>query len=95
MHLSDDELWHLSPIEFNALVERYEEEQERRDFRAGLICSVLANIYRDTKKRQKAYTPQDFMPQKQPEPKQEKKQENIVSKEQLQFVSQIFGGEVK
>ena len=82
-------------MQFNALAERYREEQERQDFRAGLICSVLANIYRDSKKRQKPYAPQDFMPQKEPEPKQEKKQESSVNKEQLQFVAKIFGGEVK
>jgi len=34
---------------------------ERQDYRAGLVCAVLANINRDPK-RSKVFTPQDFMP---------------------------------
>jgi len=32
------------------------------DYRTGLICAVLANINRDSKKQHKAFKPQDFMP---------------------------------
>lgn len=32
-------------------------------WRAGVIASTIANVYRDRKKRSKAYTPQDFMPE--------------------------------
>ncbi|HKZ92887.1 MAG TPA: hypothetical protein VJZ50_12185 [Candidatus Limnocylindrales bacterium] len=31
-------------------------------WRAGMIASVIANAYRDTKKRRQPFTPQDFMP---------------------------------
>lgn len=27
-----------------------------------MICSILAEVYRDKKKRSKAFTPDDFMP---------------------------------
>lgn len=55
---------HLNLKRFNALVKRYSLDLERQYHHAGLICSVLANIYRDPKKRKKPYTAQDFMPRK-------------------------------
>ncbi|MEW5921561.1 MAG: DUF4035 domain-containing protein [Bacillota bacterium] len=48
--------------QFDALVKRYLARQEREDFRAAQICSTLANIYRDPKKKAGSYTPKDFMP---------------------------------
>ena len=47
--------------ELSLLAERHEANLERQDFRSALICSVLANIYRDAKKRPEPFTPQDFM----------------------------------
>jgi hypothetical protein len=60
LHLSDEEFWQLTFTEFDALCERFKVEQEREDWRAGLICAVLANIHRS--KDTKPYKPQDFMP---------------------------------
>jgi len=34
-----------------------------------MICSLLANINRDTKQRKKPYTPADFMPVRKPKAK--------------------------
>ena len=55
--------WRLTPQEYVALDKRHKLEQERRDFRAALVCSVLANVNRDPKRKPKPYTPKDFMPE--------------------------------
>lgn len=34
----------------------------RADFHAGMVSSVLANIYRNRKKKKKAFVPSDFIP---------------------------------
>jgi hypothetical protein len=36
--------------------------ETRKDLRAGIVASVLANVNRDSKKRPKPYRPADFMP---------------------------------
>ena len=73
--LSEEEFWGLTLKEFNALCERYGVNQEWLNYRAALICSVLANIARDPKKKGIPYTTQDFMPGgKQPHQKQSAKQ---------------------
>ncbi len=61
MHLSDEEFLSLTPIEFQALMERHQLALERQDFHAGMICATLANIHRDPRKT-KAFSPSDFMP---------------------------------
>ncbi|MHB1042368.1 MAG: phage tail assembly protein T [Eubacteriales bacterium] len=45
-------------------MKRFSLKQERKDYRAALICSVLANIYRDEKKKLYPFTPADFMSRK-------------------------------
>ena len=50
--------------QFDALAERYATERESLDYRAALICSVIAEVNRDRKKRSKPYTPNDFMPKR-------------------------------
>ena len=73
--LSEEEFWGLTLKEFNALSERYGVNQEWLNYRAALICSVLANIARDPKKKGTPYIPRDFMPGgKQPYQKQTAKQ---------------------
>jgi hypothetical protein len=56
-------------------------------YRAALICSVLAEINRDKKKRPKPFTPQDFMPKKK------------LTKEQMmnnaKALTMMLGGEIK
>lgn len=43
--------------------ERLEPEATTRDdLRFGLVLSLLANAYRDPKRRRRPYTPQDFFP---------------------------------
>ena len=45
-------------------MERYIAEQEMLSYRAAMICSVIAEVNRDPKKRKRAFTPDDFMPKK-------------------------------
>lgn len=53
----------MSSSEFSAWLAFYRLEpfgEVRADFRAGLVCSTIANLVRDSKA--KALTPADFMP---------------------------------
>jgi len=53
----------LTLKEFVALQERNKIEIDWLNWRTGSICSVLANINRDSSKHPDLFTPQDFMPQ--------------------------------
>jgi len=89
--LSDSEFWGLNLKQYNALIERYIIEQENSDLRSALICSLLANIYRDPKKRQKPYEPADFMPQRRPR----KLKTDEQMRDDLTALNAILGGEIK
>lgn len=61
------------------------------DYRAALICSIIAEVNRNPKKRSKAFTPKDFMP------KREAKKE-LTGEEMLQRAKMIaltLGGTVE
>ncbi len=62
LHLTEDEFWELTMRELNALSERHEESHEWLNYRAALICSVLANTVRDPKRKTRPFVPDDFMP---------------------------------
>lgn len=91
LRLSDDEFWDLTLDQFNALSEQYIQEQENQDLRTALICSLLANIHRDTKKRHKPYEPKDFMPQRRPK----KQKTDDQMKNELTALTVALGGEIK
>lgn len=55
------------------------------DYRAALICAVLANIHRNPKRRHKAFVPQDFMPDK-------GKRKEQTPDEMLEVAKAISGG---
>lgn len=63
----------MTPRQFEALREVMQREadakNERADFHAGLVASVIANVNRDPKKRPDPFTAADFMPNKAPKPK--------------------------
>lgn len=52
-----------------ALMRRWQAEQERQDYRAGMITSAIYNTIRDAKKRPQPFDPQDFMPERVAKPK--------------------------
>lgn len=60
--ISDEEFWARTPHETNLLMSAHITRCEIDDGRTGIIASLLANIYRDKKKRKKEYSPVDFMP---------------------------------
>jgi hypothetical protein len=52
----------LSPRELNLLLEDELELQRERFAPAALICSVIANVNRDSERRPEPYTAAQFMP---------------------------------
>jgi len=90
--LGEEEFWSLMPAQFDALCQRHREQEERADWRAGLICSVLANIHRDPK-RSRTFKPQDFMPvyAKSTEGKPQEVSENQML-EQMMLMNTLLGG---
>lgn len=59
--MAEEEFWGLTLRQFDALVRCNMMQQERLDYRAALVCSVIANVNRDPKKRPRPFTPRDFM----------------------------------
>jgi len=91
LNLSEDEFWDLTMKEFNALIIRYDNNHDWLNYRAALICSVLANIWRGKSKR--IFKPADFIPGT-----IQGKQKPQTSKQMLATVKMLnaaFGGSVK
>ena len=72
MKLSEEEFWNLDYSQYVALQERWQIEQEQREYLSALICSVLANI--NNTKKSKSYKPSDFMRK----PKKKQTQDEIL-----------------
>jgi len=70
-------------------LQRYIEEQKKLDSRAALICTVLANINRNPKKKRKPFTVEDFMPKHEKE-KQVKSAEEML--ETVKLWNKVLGG---
>jgi hypothetical protein len=88
LHLSESELQSIKLEQFNALLDRWESEQEWENYRVALICSVLCNINKG--KNTKAFSPKDFMPYKQ-KPKQQTPQEMLNIIQGFQMYHDIKG----
>lgn len=77
--------------EVGVLIERHNEDMERQDFHAALVCAVLANVNRDPKRE--PFTPSDFMPSYDHEGQPAKEEE----KEELDYLLELaaaLGAEV-
>jgi len=72
LKLSEEEFWNLDYSQYVALQERWQIEQEQREYLSALICSVLANI--NNTKKSKSYKPSDFMRK----PKKKQTQDEIL-----------------
>lgn len=90
MKLTEKAFWSLTLAQFNSLAERFASEQESLNFRAALMCSVIAEVSRDRKKRKKPFIPDDFMPKKK---KAKLTGEQIM--DQIKTINIVLGGEVK
>lgn len=61
--LGEDEFWRLTLAQFMALLERYKAEQERLDYRTGVVASSILNtIPRTEETKNKIFTPADIFP---------------------------------
>ena len=87
--LSEDEFWSLTLAQFDALTKRYNYEQEWLDYRAALICAVIANVNRNPKKH-KAFQPKDFMPRRQVKSVEELTPDRML--EHLRILNIAHGG---
>lgn len=65
--LSEDEFWDLTITEIVSICE-FRERQHLLP--AAMICSLIANVYRDEKKQPKPFQPADFLPGEQQQQQQ-------------------------
>lgn len=79
----------MTIAQYNALVAQYEAQQKRQDLRTALLCSIMAEPYRDKKKRLNPFTPADFMPKKKKNPSDEQMML------QAKAIVLSLGGEIK
>lgn len=62
LRISEDRFWMLTPRQFSALSDRHEEAYLRSLHGAAVVSTTLANIHRDSKKHEQAFTPQELFP---------------------------------
>lgn len=89
LNLTEDDFWGLTLKEFNALAGRHESNQEWLNYRAALVCAVLANTARDPKRKRHPFVPDDFLPKKE---HVGQTPEQIFA--QVQLLNALFGGTV-
>jgi hypothetical protein len=77
--------------QFNALVDQYKAKERAKSYRAAMICSVIAEVNRDHKRRKKPFTPEDFLPKE----KKEKVVSNPQMRRAVERINQMLGGETK
>lgn len=78
----------LTPEEFREVVEGWKIREEREDRRIGRLCSLIANVNRNPKKRSKAFTEEDFIPKA----KVKKKQTNDEMMSMVLAMNKAYGG---
>ena len=64
--MSKEEFLEADGWEMKAYQEEFERQQEVIDRRFALICCIMAEVNRDTKKRNRSFTVEDFMPKREP-----------------------------
>ena len=60
--LSSETLFSLTPRHFDALLQRFLDQQEREAQRFGLLATLYANAHRDSKTRAQPFAIDDFTP---------------------------------
>lgn len=58
--LSTADLWDITLRDVYLLLDRWEQREARKDYRAGVIASITANVHRG--KDSQALTPETFFP---------------------------------
>jgi hypothetical protein len=59
--ITAERFWRMTLAEIEIEIEARKKQEEMLDFRAGLICATLANMFRDGKQKTNPFRPQDFM----------------------------------
>lgn len=78
----------LTPEEFKAIYEGWKVREERADRRIARLCSLIANVNRNPKKRSKAFVEEDFIPKV----KTKKKQTNEDMMSMVLAMHKAYGG---
>lgn len=87
LHLTEEEFWSLTPREFDALRGRFNDSNDWLNYRAALVCSVVANVFRG--KNVKPFKPDDFMPKRKTK---DQTPEQILAT--VELLNAAFGGDV-
>ena len=64
MRLSDPEFLRLTIRQFVLLLERHRDALDQQLYGPAMVCSVIANIHRDKRKRSQPFEPKDFLPKR-------------------------------
>lgn len=78
--------------EFNAISIRCRGDEERKNYRVALLCSVVANSTRDSKRKPNPYKPEDFLPDKDMRGHVQTGQQILST---VVMLNAAFGGDVK
>jgi flagellar basal body rod protein FlgB len=78
LQLDNEFFWSLTPYEFSKLVEYFKMNEKVKDYRAGIIATMIANANRDAKKKKTPYKPSDFFPSLLEKQKEEKSPEEML-----------------
>jgi len=91
LRLTESDFWGLTLAQLNSLTRAYNADQKNKDYRAALICTILANIHRDPKKKVKPFEPEDFFPSlASKKPQKELTEEEMMTR--LKLMNAAFGG---
>lgn len=74
------------------LVESMEREHRRELIGSAMVCSVIANVNRDRKKRRKPFAPEDFLP---PDPDRKPIDDDQSPEQILQMFQMLLGQQQK
>jgi len=96
--MSDEEFLARTPYELKLLNDAYLTRLEIDDGRFALLCSLTANIHRDSKKNKKGFSPADFMINRRnpqlPAKGKGKRQSTKQQIEHFKAVTALFGGTI-
>lgn len=85
--LTHQEFWDLTPHEVALSIEAYHQREERADWRAAMVASVIANVHRG--KRGRPFKPSDFMPRQRRRAQSPEQQARM-----LRALTRLLGGTV-
>jgi hypothetical protein len=80
----------MTLAQLDSLIKRHNDREEWLDYRTGLVCAIIANVNRDSKKKPEPFTPQDFMPQREQKPERELSPDDLLL--QMRIMNAAAGG---